>query len=233
VNTNADVVQRQNDQLPAGDGGLTPTRPLHVQTISSQEAAALIRQHHYSGRTSNIKHAFGLYEAEQLVGAITFGPPSSPQVARSVAPTLQSAVLELNRLVITTATKNAASKLVGRALRMLPRPFICVSFADRGQQHVGYVYQATNFWFAGESRPHDSEYLIDGKRVHPRTLAARGITSPRAWARANGIQFVPIEPKYRYVYTSGVAPDAVKWPLTKSYPKGALVRSNANMDLVT
>jgi hypothetical protein len=102
-----------------------------------------------------------------------------------------------------------------------------VSFADRGQQHVGFVYQATNFWFGGEAAPHDSEYLIDGKRVHPRTLAARGITSPRKWAAENGIQAVPIEPKYRYVFLGGISTDIVKWPLTKKYPKGDPIKLNA------
>jgi hypothetical protein len=160
------------------------------------------------------------------MGVVTFGRPSSPQVARSVAPDNRDLVWELNRLAITTHEKNAASRLIGRALRLLPRPFICVSFADRGQSHVGFVYQATNFWFAGESRPHDSEYLIDGKRVHPRTLAARGITNPRQWARENGVQFVPIEPKYRYVYLAGVVPSVVKWPLSKAYPKGNPVKTN-------
>jgi hypothetical protein len=166
------------------------------------------------------------------VGAVTFGRPSSPQVARSVSPDHQALVWELNRLVITTPTKNAASKLVGLALRLLPRPYICVSFADRGQRHVGFIYQATNFWFAGESKPHDSEYLIDGKRVHPRTMAARGITNPRQWARENGVHFVPIEPKYRYVFLAGVDVTAVKWPLSKQYPKGDLPRRNNNEDIV-
>jgi hypothetical protein len=90
------------------------------------------------------------------------------------------------------------------------------------------VYQATNFYFAGESKPHDSEYLVDGKRVHPRTLAARGITNPRQWARENGIEFVPIEPKYRYVFLGGVKEESIKWTLSKKYPKGDPIKLNAN-----
>lgn len=216
----------------ARDGGSIPITPLQVREITTKESAPFIILHHYSGRAANASFAYGLFAADQLVGAVTFGRPSSPQVARSVAPGHKDLVWELNRLAISTPEKNAASRLIGRALRALPRPFICVSFADRGQTHVGYVYQATNFWFAGESRPHDSEYLIDGKRVHPRTMAARGITNPREWAKANGVAFVPIEPKYRYVFLGDVDPSAVKWALSRQYPKGDLPRRNNHEDLI-
>jgi hypothetical protein len=229
---NAEVVQRQEHAVPTAGGGSIPTPPLHVQPITARESAPFIIAHHYSGRAANASFAFGLFAADKLVGVVTFGRPSSPQVARSVAPNNRDIVWELNRLAITTHEKNAASRLIGRALRLLPRPFICVSFADRGQAHVGFVYQATNFWFAGESRPHDSEYLIDGKRVHPRTLAARGITSPRQWARENGVQFVPIEPKYRYVYLNGVEPSDILWSLSRQYPKATPVHLNRNLDLI-
>jgi adenine modification enzyme len=198
-----------------------------VKPIISKISRPYIQEHHYSHRAPAAQFAFGLFEENDLVGVITFGKPSSPQIARSLAPEAKPLVLELNRLAITTKTSNAASKLIGVSLRLLKPPFIIVSFADRGQSHVGYVYQATNFWFAGESRPHDSEYLIDGKRVHPRTLAARGITAPRQWARENGIPFVAIEPKFRYVYYRGVDPALIKWALTKEYPKGDLIRRNS------
>ena len=209
------------------DGGLTPTRPLQIIAIAPKIASEFIKNNHYSHRSANTAFAFGLFEDGVLVGAVTFGRPSSPQVARSVSPMHTELVWELNRLALITPTKNAASMLIGHALRKLPKPYICVSFADRGQQHVGFVYQATNFWFAGESRPHDSEYLIDGKRVHPRTLASRGITAPRQWAKDNNIKFVPIEPKYRYVIFKGVAEDSIKWPLSKTYPKGNPILLNA------
>lgn len=213
-----------------GEVGASPT----VRSIDSKEAKSLIVKNHYSGRTSTIQHAFGLFIGGELVGAVTFGPPASPQVARSCCPTSQHLVIELNRLVTPTSYPNAASILVGRALRLLPKPLVVVSYADQGQGHVGYVYQATNFWYAGSSRPHDSEYLLEGKRVHPRTLAARGITNPRAWAKENGILAVPIEPKHRYIFLAGkerVLRPLVAWPLSRDYPKGNLPRRNGGTDV--
>lgn len=193
---------------------------MDVRRVETNISKELIIKHHYSHRAPNAMYAFGLFDGDSLVGVVTFGKPSSPQVAKSIAPTKQEIVLELNRLVITTSAQNAASRLVGRALHLLPRNSIIVSFADRGQNHIGFVYQSTNFFFAGETKPHDSEYIIDGKRVHPRTMASRGITNPRQWAREHGIEWVSIEPKYRYVFLRGVNPKEIKWPLSKDYPKG-------------
>jgi len=176
---------------------------------------------HYSKRTpGSMQYVFGLFDGQGIAGAVSFGPPPSPQVRRSVVGGANIAVLELNRLVIVTAERNAASKLVGRALKMLP-PAIVVSYADGGQGHIGYVYQATNFWYAGMATAHDTEYIVDGVRIHPRTLASRGITSPAAWAKARGYARVPALPKHRYVIAVGGATyDAVLWLRSKDYPKG-------------
>lgn len=228
--SSADLVQCSMFANPAEDPGASPG----VRSIPFSMAAGAIRSHHYSKRTALTQFAFGLFgESSEMEAAVTFGRPSSPQVARSLIPSKREIVLELNRLVVVKPSENCASRLVGPALRLLPTPVVVVSYADRGQGHVGYVYQATNFLFAGESRPHDSEYIVDVKRVHPRTLAARGITAPREWARANGVMFVPIEPKYRYVWFRGrnrretaELRASIKWVIGLPYPKGDIPRRN-------
>jgi hypothetical protein len=177
---------------------------------------------------------FGLWENSILVGAISFGPPASPQIARSVViEEYQNLVLELNRLVIITSTKNAASFLIGQALHLLPTPRLIVSYADGGQGHNGYVYQATNFMFAGPATAHDSEYIVDGKKVHSRTLASRGISDPKRWARENHVAMVKPARKNRYVLALGTRREkkllyaSVKWPLSFDYPKEESLRYDA------
>jgi len=110
---------------------------------------------------------------------------------------------------------------------MLPYGMV-VSYADLGQGHVGYVYQATNFLYAGTAKAHDTEYLVDGKRIHPRTLAARGITNPVEWARVNGYSRISARPKHRYVIAVGGADyTEVRWSLSRDYPKGDSIRYDA------
>lgn len=116
---------------------------------------------------------------------------------------------------------------------MLPKPCVVVSYADGGQGHNGYVYQATNFYFGGAAKAHDSEYVVDGVKTHPRTLAARGIKDPVRWARENGIEVVRPQPKNRYVLLLGSKTDRkhilrdIKWTLSKNYPKNESRRYDA------
>ena len=198
-----------------------------------EEAWPFIVGIHYAKRFPVFKHLFGLVENGVLVGVVSYGPSASPQVSRSIFGGLfLDRVLELNRLVITTPTKNAASFLIGRTLSMLPKPAAVVSYADGMQGHVGYIYQACNFIYTGSVTAHDNYYKVDGKLVHPRSLASKGITSPAKWARENGIEIVLSQPKPRYVYLLGGKSQlnemrtALKWtPLP--YPKGESKRYDA------
>jgi hypothetical protein len=199
---------------------------MEIRTVTFREAAHLINTYHYSHRTPNMMHTFGLYDNGKLEGCVTYGLCSSPQVATSIYPIEKSIVLELNRLVITSKNKNAASFLVGNSLKKLPSQKIIVSYADGAFGHIGYVYQATNFWYAGNIKSHDSEYLYKGKKYHPRTLASMGFTSPTQWAKKVKAIKLPIVAKHRYVYFTGTPRQKKKlrkeilWEISMDYPKG-------------
>jgi hypothetical protein len=71
-------------------------------------------------------------------------------------------VLELNRLVLKYNKKNEASMLVGKSIKLLPKPKIIISYADISQNHIGYIYQATNFIYTGLSAKR-KEWQMTGK----------------------------------------------------------------------
>ena len=72
-------------------------------------------------------------------------------------------VIELNRLCLLNNVKNQSSFLVGNSIKMLPKPKVIVSYADIGQGHVGYVYQATNFLFTGTTKERTDMSAGEGK----------------------------------------------------------------------
>ena len=203
---------------------------MEVREIKSQTAKMLINEHHYSHRSPQIIYAFGLFENDVICGCVTFGKPATPQVAKSVCPSDNGCVIELNRLVITTETKNAASFLVGNSLRSLPAGMVVVSYADGAYGHVGYIYQASNFWYAGSVKAHDSEYIWNGKKYHPRVLHHMGISNPVQWAKENNAVKLPIVAKHRYIYFTGssmqkkLISKKVAWKYDKNYPKGETAR---------
>jgi hypothetical protein len=201
-----------------------------VREITSQLASKLILTKHYAQRMPQVVYAFGLFENSEYVGCVSYGKPATPQVAKSVCPQETNIVYELNRLVITSETKNAASFLVGQSLSKLPHGLIIVSYADGAVGHVGYIYQATNFFYAGSVKAHDAEYIWNGKKYHPRVLNHMGINNPTQWAKEVGAEKLPIIAKHRYVITTGSAQQKknalkkVSWSFNKEYPKGETTR---------
>jgi hypothetical protein len=96
-----------------------------------------------------VSYAFGLFMEGNLKGVVTFGSPASHHLQKSACPSDPTMVLELNRLwVCDDMPRNSESNFVSRAMKLLP-PRIIVSYADSSVGHVGYVYRAMNFFYAG------------------------------------------------------------------------------------
>ena len=137
---------------------------MQVLPINLFEAEPWILRKHYARRMPSVSYAFGLYESGILVGICTYGMPASPYLCMGICGEKnKDKVIELNRLCVETKTKNATSVLVGRSLKMLPAPLIVVSYADTAQQHIGYIYQATNFLFTGTTKERTDMSAGDGK----------------------------------------------------------------------
>lgn len=158
---------------------------IQVQQIPAKEAEPWLLLRHYAKRKCPISYAFGAYTDGNLIGVVTYGTPSSAPLREGIAgKKWANQVLELNRLCCETI-KNLASFLVGRSLRMLPRPTIVVSYADTHQGHIGYIYQASNFIYTGLSAKR-TDWKIKGKEhLHGATIAdeSRGQTNRVEWMR--------------------------------------------------
>ena len=136
-----------------------------VHKISYEDTKPFILNIHYAKRMpSVIQYSYGLFEKSNLVGIITYGIPAPPPLCKGIAEeNNKKIVLELSRLVLKNNKKNEASMLVGKSIRLLPKPKIIVSYADTKQNHVGYIYQATNFLFTGTTKPRTDMAGKNGK----------------------------------------------------------------------
>ena len=213
---------------------------IEVIQIDKKLTYPWLLEKHYAKRIPPIQYAFALVVDNEIQGVVTYGTSASPQIANSiVGAENRLLVLELNRLCLHTEIQNAASMLVSRSLRMLPSGKVIVSYADGKMGHVGIIYQACNFKYCGPATAHDCEYIIDGQNVHPRTLASRGITSPKRWAKEHNIQTVHPEPKQRYLFITGSKSDRkklyklIKWDVGLPYPKSETRRYDAGPKLTT
>ena len=204
---------------------------MEVQSIPSVEARPWILNRHYAKRMCPISYAFGIYEKGNMIGVVTYGTPLSSTLRDGVCgKEWSNNVLELNRLCCDN-TKNVASMLVGRSLNMLPKPSIVVSYADQGQGHVGYVYQATNFIYTGLSAKFKDPMVKGMEHKHHTTIGdeGRGHASRVEYLRekygSDNVYYVERARKHRYIFFVGSKTD--KWKMRKAmkyqeedYPKG-------------
>ena len=147
-----------------------------VLPIEKKKTHWLLLNVHYARRLPPMSYAFGLYSVtksgKKLKGVVTYGMPPSPTLCTGVCgKEWKSKVLELNRLCLVDNEKNEASRLVGASLKMLPQPTIVVSYADSAQQHTGFIYQATNFLYTGETGNHLDYGLHSNPKAHNKAIS--------------------------------------------------------------
>ena len=214
------------------DGGSNPTSPLQtyrVEKIPAHETHWFLLNKHYAKRIPSISYAYGLFYGLDLVGVATYGKPASTTLCTGICgKEYAEDVIELNRLSLLHNKKNEASKLISYSLKLLPKPKIVVSYADTSQNHVGIVYQATNWIYTGLSASR-KEYAIRGmENLHSRTISGMG-SSIEEIKKIYGDDFYYRERprKHRYVYFVGNADEIkerkekMKYPI-EQYPKEVL-----------
>lgn len=153
--------------------------------------------------------------------------PPSPTVNEGLlGGFMKDRIYELNRLVKNDGlVKNATSYFVSCCLKMLPKPMCIISYADSGQGHHGYIYQATNFIYCGLTNKMFDWVGEDNK--HNR----------HNWQRNENDKKVERSRKHRYVYFLGNKTQIkeMKYNLSypiEDYPKGNNQRYDASYNPV-
>jgi hypothetical protein len=212
---------------------------MKVIPIKNEESYPWLLEKHYAKRIPQIMFAFGLYENNELLGVITYGIPASPSLCMGICGKEYSdKVLELNRVCLMDNTKNQASFLVANSIKMLPKPSIIVSYADTGQGHVGYVYQATNFLYTGLSA-NRVDWTVKGlEHKHSKTLSDGMTLESIKEKYGEDFYYIERSRKHRYIYFHGnktqkkIMKGLLKYPV-EPYPKGDSKKYNSGGNVQT
>jgi len=205
-----------------------------VKECTLAEAKDICKNKHYLHRVPSIVAHYGLYKDELLLGVITFGVPPSPYLMKICGEEYKGAVLELNRLwCYDISPRNSESFLISQGIKLLkrdkPNIKILVSFADAREDHLGYIYQASNWFFTGWSIPGGGSIVINGKEFHPKNLNNKYNTSDlnklKVILNTENIHYRPRSKKCRYVFFIGSKKEKkllktlCKYPIQDTYPK--------------
>jgi hypothetical protein len=163
--------------------------------IDYQTAINFLLPKHYSGRKPQITKTFGWYDCEiytneHLMAVCSFGKPASPFLCKGICgEQYKDSVYELNRLCRLDDWNEPLSQFVSACLRRLRLyNWIVVSFSDTAMNHHGYIYQACNFLYTGETKERTDKYTENGKHA-------------RHYSNDNQGKYRQVRSaKYRYVY---------------------------------
>lgn len=160
-------------------------KDLILKPISSQEANAIVKRVHYSGKVvNNSQIHIGVFWNGKLEGAMQFGPSlDKRKLIGLVSGTGWNEFIELNRMAFSEALpRNSESRAIAIAMRILkkhaPQLKWVVSFADGTQCGDGTIYRASGFVLTGIVKSGNLIRRGDGVVIHKMTLESNP-TSPR------------------------------------------------------
>lgn len=187
-----------------------------IKLIDKDVAVAMIKKYHYSNTLPKInKYFVGFYLDGELVGVITLGYGTRPKhTIQRIFPSLDTKdYLEIGRMCMTEEMpKNSESQMLSQLIkwmkRNLPDIKILFTWADGMLGKCGYVYQASNFIYAGYSG--GEMYMKDGVKIHVRqmksVLLPEGVKDSRLTVRPTLEQMKQFNiqhykgKQYRYLY---------------------------------
>lgn len=211
-----------------------------VKPIDSFLCKEWLLKKHYLKRWVSFTYSFGLFENNILIGVLTFGNAVPLTMKKSLfGEKYMDIVYELNRLCTNdNLDKNANSYFISQAFNLLPKPLIIVSYADKSIGHNGYIYQASNFIYTGETHTQLDWKLKGSEHLHSRTLMDEFAFEKDRIKKlkekyGDNLYQVKRQPKYRYVYvladkkTRKEIMNNKKFNI-KSYPKGDNIKYDAS-----
>ena len=192
-----------------------------ILEIDGATAKKFLLPRHYSGRLPTVSKAFGWYSSkpyteENLKAVVTFGKPATPYLCVGVCgKEYADRVYELNRLCRTDDWREPLSAFVAAALRRLrTENWIIVSYSDTAMNHHGYIYQACNFLYTGETKERTDMYVIGGKHARHYKLEDQGEYRIVRSAKHRYVFFCTFNKRRKKEWR-----DALKYPVMP-YPKG-------------
>ena len=125
--------------------------------------------------------------------------PPTKSAALATFPENWQGVLALSRLVIVPGVpKNACSFLLSKSMKLINRrrwPCL-VTYADEWQGHVGTIYKATNWRYAGKTKP-EPVFVLNGRMV---ARKAGPKTRTKAQMLALGARLLGRFSKHKFVH---------------------------------
>lgn len=156
---------------------------MKITTASTKAVKYACLHFHYAKAVPVSSVSYNVYnENDEWCGVIIYSYGANNAIGMPYG-LKQGEVVELVRVALN-GKQECTSKAVAMTLRQLkkdaPLVRLVVSYADCDQEHLGTIYQATNWIYTGVMMQNkaDSSWIVNGKRFHGRIISQ--------WVKARG-----------------------------------------------
>lgn len=201
---------------------------LVVAPCDHKAAKFAVEHWHYSRSMPTLPVIkLGCWENSLFIGAILFSRGANKNLG-SFAGLTQYEVCELTRIALNKHIVNVTQLLklgIAKLKVLTPGTRLIISYADPNQGHLGIVYQAGNWLYAGQT-PDSYLYKDKSGRVwHQRQVSKTGVIPQygklRAVPKIDECEKIPQIGKFRYLYPLDKAMRRQIEPMSLPYPKRA------------
>jgi hypothetical protein len=154
---------------------------------------------HYAKTLPAAGMGFSVFnDKNEWCGCIVYGRGANPYIASKYG-LKQGQAMELVRMALN-GKQESTSKALALSMKLFkkynPTVKLLVSYADKGQEHTGVIYQATNWIYIENIKSSGLEYLYNGKWMHAKSFGNYKIKP----AFKQNIQRRKKSGKFKYLY---------------------------------
>ena len=191
---------------------------MKLEIASTKAVKYACLKFHYAKVCPVVGIAFSVFnKSNEWCGVITFGYGASANMGKPYG-LKHGKYLELTRMALN-GKQESTSKAMSIAMKLIkkkcPTVRLLISYADKGQNHKGIIYQATNWYFVNESESSGNEVFYKGKWVHDR------VPNSLPKEQREKLTYRKKSGKYKYIYPLDKSLVPLCQSLAKPYLKNA------------
>lgn len=188
---------------------------MRLERASAKAVKYAIMNWHYSKAVPSVSLGFSVFENDVFCGVICYSAGANNNIAKAFG-LRQGSVIELVRVAFN-GKQSRTSKALSISLKLVkkkaPAAKLIVSYADPMQNHLGVLYQATNWYYIGKSQAQREVINPEtGQIMHKRTANAK-------YGTIKGLQKSEVLWKHKYIYPIDKSLIPMCKELAKPYPK--------------
>lgn len=204
---------------------------MRLEKASTKAVNYACKMFHYAKSVPVNTTGFSVFnDKDEWCGVVLFGSGANNNLPKSF--NLSSGqVIELVRMALN-GKQGTTSKVLALAIKLIKKQIplcqLLVSYSDRNQDHYGTIYQATNWFYCGDSTT-ETTPIINGKRVHRKSIYSQYGTNDLIGLKKRGITvtYEKDKPKHRYIYPLDKSLIPMCKALSKPYPKKEITCDNS------